>query len=364
MTRGVLILLGACVVGPVLDAGQRPQFHSGTDTVAVYATVTDKDGRLVPNLTRDDFVIKDNGKPQDLTLFSNDVAPITIVVMLDRSESVQRNFGLVRDAAERFVDDLLPNDRARIGTFSNRIDLEPEAFTSDHDALVRIVRGNMQDAGPTPLWQATSAAMDALTAEEGRRVVLIFTDGKNTEDRTAEHVSFGDVRHRAEAEEIMVYGIGLVDECGPQPSPIAAGTMGEALFQGRGGQRGRPGGRLPIPRIGGRSGRPRVLPPRRIPMPRMPPATRRGTGTPCSSSKPDPNLRELAAVSGGGYFELHATDNLSDTFARVADELHHQYLVAFRAATLDNKTHRLDVEVRRPGMIVRARKAYVAARGQ
>src|ERR1051325_4052676 len=82
---------------------QEPTFKDVTRTVAVYATVTSADGRLVPELTRDQFAILDNGKPQPLTLFSNDVQPITVVLLLDRSGSMRGNFALVEEAAAQFV---------------------------------------------------------------------------------------------------------------------------------------------------------------------------------------------------------------------------------------------------------------------
>jgi hypothetical protein len=83
----------------------------------------------------------------------------------------------------------------------------------------------------------------------------------------------------------------------------------------------------------------------------------------CRDSGPDPGLKLLAADGGGAYFELHGTDNLTATFTRVADELHQQYLLAFPAPMLDGAVHALNVQVRNPGLRVRARTTYVAARG-
>ncbi len=102
----------------------------------MYATVTGADGRLVPDLARDAFSILDNGKRQDLTLFANDIQPITVVMLLDRSGSMRANFSLVQQAAEHFVEVMLPADKARIGSFSNRIQVDPRDFTSDHDELL------------------------------------------------------------------------------------------------------------------------------------------------------------------------------------------------------------------------------------
>ncbi|HXG69492.1 MAG TPA: hypothetical protein VNJ04_02655, partial [Gemmatimonadaceae bacterium] len=104
---GFLALAVAAVPAASL-AGQQPTFKSGARSVAVYATVTDKDGRLVPDLSRDDFEVRDNGKAQPISVFSNEVQPISVVMMLDRSGSMQGNFGLVQAAGEAFVRAMLP----------------------------------------------------------------------------------------------------------------------------------------------------------------------------------------------------------------------------------------------------------------
>jgi hypothetical protein len=82
----------------------------------------------------------------------------------------------------------------------------------------------------------------------------------------------------------------------------------------------------------------------------------------CASTKPDPNLRTLADVSGGGYFELSRATDLASTFTRVADELHRQYLLGFVTPVTDGALHRLEVHVKRPGVQIKARKSYLAPR--
>ena len=71
-------------------------------------------------------------------------------------------------------------------------------------------------------------------------------------------------------------------------------------------------------------------------------------------------LPRIAAETGGGSFELTSANNLSSTFTRIANELHRQYALGFTPATLDGKTHKLEVRALRPGLVVRARKAYIA----
>src|SRR5205814_1825408 len=138
MTAVAVAIACACV------AAQEPTFRGAVRTVAVYATVTGADGRLVPDLPRDSFSIFDSGRRQDLTLFANDVQPITVVILLDRSGSMKSNFTLVQQAAERFVDVMLPADKARIGSFSNRIQIDPRDFTSSHEELLTILRTELQ----------------------------------------------------------------------------------------------------------------------------------------------------------------------------------------------------------------------------
>jgi len=375
MTRFTLAVLFSAVIGVAFPgAEQQPAFRTDTSTVPVYATVVDGSGRLVTDLTRDDFDVFDNGKRQELTVFTNDIQPITIVIMLDRSGSMVRNYELVQDAAERFVANLRDDDKVRLGSFSNRIQIDPAAFTSDRNELIRILHDELQGPGTTPLWNATWSAMDALRHEQGRRVVLVFTDGFNTPDWRGMNARFSDVRARAANDGVMVYAIGLADTCG-QSQPRTR-WPGRPLFQqrrpGRGGPaipRG-PTGRTPgLPDPFGRGGRgPMGRPP--VPAP-LPPGDVFGRGPGdsgplwnCVESKPDPDLKELASVSGGGYFELSAREDLGSTFARVADELHQQYLLGFVPATLDGKTHTLEVRLRRPAMTVRARQSYLAQSGR
>jgi VWFA-related protein len=188
-----------------LLAQQAPAFRAGVQTVPIYATVVDASGRLFPNLEREHFEVFDNGAPQQLTMFESDVQPIKVVVMLDTSGSMTLHLKLLKQAAEQFVLRLLPADRARIGSFSDKIMLSP-TFTSDRDELVRILHNEIQYGNPTHLWDAIDHSMTALSREEGRRVVLIFTDGA---DMYSRKTSFNEVLARAQKEEFMIYAIGL-----------------------------------------------------------------------------------------------------------------------------------------------------------
>ena len=312
-----LTVAGAAVIASAAIAAQQPTFKSGAKTVAVYATVTDGSGRLVPDLTRDDFEIKDSGKVQPISVFSNDLQTIRVVMMLDRSGSMRGNFRLVEAAGEAFVRALLPDDKARIGSFAERIQIDPDTFTSDKAALVTILRTKLQEQGPTPLWNSVDAAITALKLEDGRKVVLVFTDGADAPGNfKSNNLSFMDIARRAQQTDVMVYAIGL-ESAGP--ARVGGGLGGGGLGGG-------------------------------------------GLGGGFGGNRPDPGLPAIAADTGGGYFELRRAEDLAATFARVADELHRQYLIGFEPVKLDDKMHKIELKVRKPGMKVRARKEYLAAR--
>jgi VWFA-related protein len=344
MTRAHRLFTGIFIasVAAALAAQQTPPptFNTATRTVAAYATVTNAQGRLVPDLSRDDFAIDDNGKRQVLTLFSNDTQPITVVMLLDRSGSMVPNFDLEEQAAEAFVRAMGPADKARIGSFATHIQVDPPDFTSDRDELLKILRNDLQKDGPTPLWNAVDTAIDKLLLEQGRRVVLVFTDGVDMPLNFASHnSSLKDVTKRAEEENVMVYAIGLAGENG---MPGVAGRAGDRGGRGLGpGGFGGPGGLGSGP--GGRglgsygSGRPQL-------------------------EKPDEGLPKIAAATGGGYFELMSAKNLVSTFSRVAEELHHQYALGFTPEKLDGKMHDLTVHLSRPDLTARARKRYLASK--
>jgi VWFA-related protein len=165
--------------------------------------------------------------------------------------------------------------------------------------------------------------------QQGRRVVLVFTDGMDAPfNPAAQNNSLKDVMKRAEEEDVMVYAIGLAssDTRGFGYGGYPRGGFGRGGF-GRGGFGGGPFG---------------------------------GGHRSYATDKPDEGLPKIAAATGGGYFELTSTNDLGATFAKVADELHHQYALGFTPQKLDGKRHSLDVRLEGPGGTVRARKSYLA----
>jgi Ca-activated chloride channel family protein len=186
-----------------LLAGGQPIFRSSVRTVPVYATALDASGRLVADLAQDDFEILDNGKPVTISQFSNDPQPFTAVVMLDTSASMTEHLKLLNQAAEQFIIRMLPTDKAQVGAFNDKLQLSGE-FTNDRDGLISALN-DLQFGNATRLWDGLMFSLEAFKGVDGRRVVLLFTDG----DDTASKARFSDVVDRARNDEVMVYGIGL-----------------------------------------------------------------------------------------------------------------------------------------------------------
>jgi Ca-activated chloride channel family protein len=208
LARHAVRLLGLAALGVAAGAAgpaaqQTPTFRLDTRTVALYTTVLDDNRRLVPDLVQEDFEILDEGRPQVVDLFVNETQPITVVVMLDTSASMTGNLKLLSQAAEQFLLRLLPEDQGRVGAFNDKIQFA-SGFTSNRDDLVASLR-DLDFGNPTRLYDAVAASLDELKGLEGRRVVLVFTDG----DDTGSNTSYRDVLNQARDEEVMIYAIGL-----------------------------------------------------------------------------------------------------------------------------------------------------------
>jgi Ca-activated chloride channel family protein len=214
-TRTSLLVL-LCALCALTGAGaglsrplnaQEPIFKSTpVRIVSIFATVLADDGRIVPGLQKEDFTVLDNSKPQELTVFDNSVRPFNVVVMLDQSASMTANLDLLKAAAEQFLLRMLPADKGQVGGFSDKIQMSG-TFTNDRDELIAALK-DLQFGNPTRLYDAINESMAALTEADGRKVVLVFTDG----DDTASRMDLGDVLERARDEEVMIYAIGLHSE--------------------------------------------------------------------------------------------------------------------------------------------------------
>jgi Ca-activated chloride channel family protein len=203
----VLVAVGIASGHLIAQNPEQPIFRGGSRVeVPVYATVVDPTGRLIVDLDKTDFTVTDDGKPVELTTFSNASQPFTVVVMMDTSASMTNNLELLNRAAEQFLIRLLPVDRAQVGAFNDKIQLSGR-FTNNRDELIDAL-DDLYFGNPTRLNDAIDVSLTALEKIEGRRVILVFTDGEDTSSK----IGFRTVLERARNEEVMVYAIGLESE--------------------------------------------------------------------------------------------------------------------------------------------------------
>ena len=206
LTRPFVALAAAVLSVAVLSADQK--IKSITRTVPLFVTVTDQTARLVPDLEREDFEVLDNGKVQDLTVFDNRSQPIGVIVLLDTSGSMTLILDLVKAAAEQFLIRLFPDDVGRVGAFNDKIQFLPkEEFTSDRDQLIRHLK-DLDFGYGTRMWDALDEGLRRLQGIPQRKVILIFTDGADTESRR----DLDDVMEQARKDDVMIYTIGLSTE--------------------------------------------------------------------------------------------------------------------------------------------------------
>jgi Ca-activated chloride channel homolog len=303
-----------CLMSVAVAAQQTPVFRGGGEAVRVFVTVTDGDGRLVTTLAQSDFEVRDEGKPQPITLFDNSPQPIRLVVLLDVSGSMQGNLQLLRGAAEQLFARLRKDDLVRVGTFGRDVEISP-TFTRDVDLLRAALPKTIAPDAPTPLWRALDQSLDAFHKDEAdaRPVILVLSDGKDSGtfefSLSKQPVSQAEIIDRARNESVMIYAIGM---------------------RSRGGQRLPPG-----PGVGGLSAM-------------------------MTADMPDPGLARVAQETGGGYTEIRLGEDLAAAFTRVADELHSQYLLGFAPPKRDGRKHDIDVRLTQRGLTARARKSYVA----
>jgi VWFA-related protein len=231
--------------------------------------------------------------------------------MLDVSGSMEGNLPLLRAGTQQLFARLRPDDVARVGTFGRDVVISP-SFTHDPEELRRTLPETIEPNAPTPLWRAIDEALTAFGSEGGARpVILVLSDGKDSPQFSLKQrmVSQAEIIERARREDVMVYAIGMRSR---SRQPMQPGI-------GRGGLQAM-----------------------------------------MTAELPDPGLAIVAEHTGGGYAEIRYGEDLGAAFAKVADELHSQYLLGFAPPKRDGKVHEIDVRLAQRGMKARARKSYVA----
>ena len=208
-------------VPPLDDAGT---LRVNVKLVNVFTTVTDENGAPIGGLKKEDFTIYEDGEPQKIAVFDRQSGlPISVVLQIDSSLSTKKDLPLELESARRFAQTILrPVDAMSIYQFNDVVD-EVQGFTSDLRQIDRSI-GRVRASGATAMYDAVYLGAQALSKREGRKVMVVITDGGDT----ASHVDYGEALRAAQISEAIVYPIIMV------PIEASAGreTGGEhALIQ-------------------------------------------------------------------------------------------------------------------------------------
>ncbi len=331
------------VQSPTINSG--PEEVDASDVIRVDTTlvtlpvsVTDRNGRYIPNLTKEDFRLWEDGVEQQIAFFASVDKPFSVVLMIDTSGSTRFRIQDIQDAAITFVNQLRPDDQIMVVSFDDDVRILTE-FTGDRGRLRDAIRRTRTGDG-TKLYDAVDLVINQrLNRVSGRKAVVLFTDGVDTTSRRASYAS--NVRD-AEEVDALIYPVQYdtysdVNSGGSTwPGTRRVPTSpADILIQILGGISGGRGGRS-------------------------------GGGCGIGSSRADYEqanryLRDLAERTGARQFQADSTSNLAYAFSNIAEELRRQYSLGFYPKRPPQQGQRRQVRVRvnQPNLAVRARDSYI-----
>ncbi|HTE89955.1 MAG TPA: VWA domain-containing protein [Terriglobales bacterium] len=223
-TAGLMLFICAVVCLPCNAQEPDTTFKVNVKLVNVFVTVTDERGAPVASLKKDNFELREDGKEQKISVFDKESAlPLSIVLAVDTSLSTRKDLPLELASARRFAHAILrPIDALSVYQFSEIVN-EVVPFTSD---LSRIDRGidRIRMGSATAMYDALFLGSQALEPRQGRKVMVIITDGGDTMSK----VDYKEAVRAAEEAEAILYSIIVV----PIEASAGRDTGGEhALIQ-------------------------------------------------------------------------------------------------------------------------------------
>jgi VWFA-related protein len=331
------------------DVGPGDVIRVNTTLVSIPVSVMDRDGKYIPNLRKEDFRLWEEGVEQKVAYFASVEKPFTVALMLDTSGSTKERLYEIQEAAIAFIDQLRPDDRVMVVSFDEDIDVLAQP-TNDRNLLRNAIKRTAHGDG-TRLYDAVDLVINQyLNRIEGRKAVVLFTDGVDTSSKRATFQS--NVRD-AEELDALIY-------------PVQFDTFAE-MNGGRSWprqNRRHPNGRTdPDDVLGnvvdilgnimnGRNGGGN---------------NRRGGGGGggAGSSREeydlaDEYLNDLARVTGARLYNADS-QNLSSAFSMVAEELRRQYSLGYypkSPAQAGDRRH-IQIKVDQPNVVVKARDSYI-----
>jgi Ca-activated chloride channel family protein len=184
-------------------AAQDPTFHVDVKLVSLFVNVTDKTGAIVGGLTREDFQIAEDGRPQQIAVFLRESEmPLNLTLAIDTSGSVHKDMAEEQDAAKRFAHALMrAQDKMSLLEFSTDVSvLSP--FTSKVRDIDRAL-GNLRGGDATALYDAIYLGSKLLGRLDGRKVLVLISDGGDT----AKSTTYAGAVEQALRNEVMIYSL-------------------------------------------------------------------------------------------------------------------------------------------------------------
>lgn len=312
-----------------------------TNLVTLPVSVLDRSGRFITGLRKEDFQIFENGVEQKIDEFATVQQPFTVILLIDVSPSTEFRIDEIQDAAIAFVDQLRPDDKVMVIAFDERVRVLSPA-TNNRMALRNAIRRAAFGDG-TSLYEAVNYVITQELREiEGRKAVVLFTDGVDTTSRWANYQS--TVRESEETDALFypirydtsneMNGSGGGTNYPRYPQRKRRGGIGGIIDDILSGDVTSGGGGGNYPSGGASASRSEYETGRRY-------------------------LEELARNSGGRNYE--ASYNLNSAFTAIAEELRRQYSLGYYPEIVGQKGERKQIRVRvkRPNLVVRAKNSYI-----
>ena len=317
------------------EVGEGDVVRIDTNLVTVPVSVLDRDGRFISDLRREQFNVFENGVEQKIAYFESTEKPFTVALLLDTSGSTFFHLWEIKEAAINFAKQLRPQDRVLVVTFDNLVMLLTEA-TNNANVVTEVIERNAITGFSTRLYDAIDLVIKArLNKIEGRKAIVLFTDGVDTASYQATYKS-----SLREVEELdaLIYPIqydttDFVTAQTNTNTTIVTTTISGRHFPTRSSSQATYG---------------------------TPKAS--GPGTSSEDYKTaDQYLHQLATKTGGRLYEANNRTQLSDAFSKIAEELSHQYSLSYYPQTNPQSGERREIRVRvdRENVAVRARDSYV-----
>jgi VWFA-related protein len=190
------------------DQADNFQFKVAVEAVNLSVVVTDKNGRFIPGLEGADFEVLEDDVEQELSFFTAEVTPVTVLLLLDASTSIRPSVEGIKEAAINFVSKLTEGDQAIIADFNEHIRFSTH-FTDDIDRLIGSIQ-SLYPSGWTALYDSILISLDKVSEVEGRKALLVFTDGDDSRSHgQGSEATRDDTIEGARFYEVTIYSIGF-----------------------------------------------------------------------------------------------------------------------------------------------------------